>query len=97
MSISITYIIRKLLKKEKLELKKIVGLILLFLSLLLVLLFLIVVNMDYLNWYAYSSPFYLNIIARSIEFLFPSIVLIVIGILLIKTKKKNDKSKHTAP
>jgi hypothetical protein len=35
-----------------------------------------------------SAPFYLNVIVRSVEFLIPSIILIVIGILLIKNKKK---------
>lgn len=85
--ISITYVIRKLIKKEKIGIKKIIGLILLFIALLLVVLFLVVVNADYLNWYMYSSPFYLNVIVRSVEFLLPSIILIVIGIILLKKKK----------
>lgn len=85
---SLTYILRKLIKKEKIEIKKIIGLILLFAALLLVLLFLIVVDVDYLNWYAYPSPFYLNVIFRSVEFLLPSIILIVISIVLIKNKNK---------
>ena len=84
LSISITYIIRKLIKKEKLEIKKIIGLILLFVALLLVLLFFVIINVDYLHWYMYSSPFYLNIIVRSLEFLLPAAVLLVIGFLLIK-------------
>lgn len=88
LSISITYTVRKRIKKEKLEIKKIIGLILLFAALLLVLLFLVVVDVDYLHWYMYSSPFYLNVIVRSVEFLLPSIVLMVIGVLLIKNKKK---------
>ena len=87
LSISLTYVIRKIIKKEKIGLKKISGLILLFIVLLLVLIFLIVLDFDYLNWYAYSSPFYLNVIYRSIEFLVPSIALTVFGILLIKNKK----------
>lgn len=87
LSISLTYVIRKIIKKEKIDLKKISGLILLFIALLLVLIFLIVLDFDYLNWYAYSSPFYLNVIYRSIEFLVPSIALTVFGILLIKNKK----------
>jgi len=86
--ISTTYVIRKLIKKEKLEIKKIIGIILLFVALLLVLLFLIVVDVDYLHWYMYSSPFYLNVIVRSVEFLLPAIVLILISILLIKNKNK---------
>ena len=87
LSISITYIVRKLIKKEKLETKKIIGLILLFVALLLALLYLVVLDVDYLHWYMNSSPFYLNVIVRSVEFLLPSIILIVIGINLIKRKK----------
>ena len=85
--ISIIYVIRKLIRKEKLGFKKIIGLILLFFALLLILLFLVVVDIDYLNWYMNSSPFYLNIIFRSFEFLLPSIILLVIGYLLMKKKK----------
>ncbi|MGN1338560.1 MAG: hypothetical protein ACI4WW_08825 [Candidatus Coprovivens sp.] len=88
LSISITYIVRKLIKKEKLETKKIIVLILLFVALLLALLYLVVLDIDYLNWYMNSSPFYLNVIVRSVEFLLPSIVLIIIGIFLMKRKKK---------
>ena len=87
LSISITYIARKLIKKEKLETKKIIGLILLFVALLLILLYLVVLDIDYLHWYMNLAPFYLNIIVRSVEFLSPSIILIVIGINLIKRKK----------
>ena len=87
LSISITYISRKLLKKEKIGIKKIIGLIILFIAILLTLLFLVIVNVDWLNWYAYSSPFYINVIFRSIEFLLPSIIFIVISILLLKNKK----------
>ena len=85
--ISIGYIVRKIIKKEKIEIKNILGLILLLFALLLILSFLIVIELDWLNWYAYSSPFYLNVIYRSIEFLVPSIALTVFGILLIKNKK----------
>ena len=79
-----SYILKKLIKKEKILIKKIIGLILIFIALILILLFLVVVNVDYLHWYMYSSPFYLNIIVRSIEFLLPAAVLLVIGFLLIK-------------
>ncbi|MBO5096033.1 MAG: hypothetical protein J6B98_04085 [Bacilli bacterium] len=85
--VCITYVIRKLIKKEKIGIKKIIGLILLFIALLLVLLFLVVVNADYLNWYMYSSPFYLNVIVRSVEFLLPSLILIVVSIIFLKKKK----------
>ena len=87
LSISITYIVRKLIKKEKLEAQKIIGLILLFVALLLILLYLAILDIDYLHWYMNSAPFYLNVIVKSVEFLLPSIILIVIGINLIKRKK----------
>lgn len=88
LTISIIYIIRKMIKKEKLKVKKIIALVLLFIALLLILIFLVVVNIDYLNWYAYSIPFYLNVIYRSIEFLLPSIIFVIISFLLIKSKKE---------
>ena len=84
--ISITYMVKKISKKQKIGVKKIIGLLLLFIALLLILLFLIVVDIDWLNWYLYSSPFYINVIMRSIEMLLPSIILIGISILLIKNK-----------
>ena len=87
LSISLTYVIGKIIKKEKISFKKIIGLILFFIALILLLIFLIVLDFDYLNWYVYSSPFYLNVIYRSIEFLVPSIVLTIFGVLLIKNKK----------
>lgn len=79
-----SYILKKLITKEKILIKEIIGLILIFIALILILLFLVVVNVDYLHWYMYSSPFYLNIIVRSLEFLLPAAVLLVIGFLLIK-------------
>jgi len=88
LSIAIIYVIRKKIKKEKLDIRMIIGLILLFIAIFLVLLFLIIIDVDYLHWYMYSSPFYLNVIVRSIEFLFPAIVLIIISILMIKNKNK---------
>ena len=85
--ISLTYVIRKIIKKEKLSFKRILGLILFLIALLLVFLFLIVLDVDYFNWYAYSSPFYLNVIYRSIEFLVPSIAFTIFGVSLLKNKK----------
>ena len=87
LSISIIYIVEKMIKKEELWINKIIGLILLFVAMLLVLLFLVVIDIDYLHWYMYSSPFYLNVIVRSFEFLLPSVILLVISISLIKKKK----------
>ena len=52
----------------------------------MILSYLVIVNVDYLNWYMYSSPFYINVIVRSVEFLVPAIILIIISILLFKKK-----------
>ena len=82
-----TYIVKKIIKKEKISLKKIIGLILLFISLVLVLYYIIVLNIDYLNWYVNSAPFYFNVIFRSIDYLLPSIIMFIIGIKLINKKE----------
>lgn len=82
-----TYIVKKIIKKEKISLKKIIGLILLFISLVLVLYYIIVLDIDYLNWYVNSAPFYFNVIFRSIEYLIPSIIMFIIGIKLINKKE----------
>ena len=82
-----TYIVKKIIKKEKISLKKIIGLILLFVSLVLVLYYIIVLNIDYLNWYVNSAPFYFNVIFRSIDYLIPSIIMFIIGIKLINKKE----------
>lgn len=76
------------MKKTKLSIKEIIGRILLFVALLLVLIFLVVLHIDWLQWYAYSSPFYLDVIYRSVEFLIPSIILIVISIVLLGKQTK---------
>jgi len=83
--VSITYIIRKLIKKEKIQKTKIIALILLFVALLLILWFVVVINVDWLNWYEhYSTPFYLNVIVKLMMYLLPSILLILISIKLLK-------------
>lgn len=70
--------------KKKMKMKKIIGLMFLFFSILLFFLFYIVLEADYLNWYMYSSPFYLNVIVRCIEFILPGIISLIIGIILLK-------------
>ena len=70
--------------KKKTKMKKIIVLMLLFISILLFFLFYIVLEADYLNWYMYSSPFYLNVIVRCIEFILPGIISLIIGIILLK-------------
>lgn len=80
------YIFSKIYNKEKIFIKKIIGLILLFIALMLLFLYLVVVNVDYLHLYMYSSPFYINVIIRSVEFLLPSLILIGISIFLFRKK-----------
>lgn len=82
--LTVMHIINKLIKKEKIRGKEILGKILIFISILLVLFLGIVLEFDWLNWYAYSAPFYINIIVKMIKYLLPSILLLVIGIKLIK-------------
>ena len=89
--LSIYYIVKKLIKKEKLNKKIIISLVLLFISLLLILGYLLILDIDYLHWYMYSPPFYLNVIVRSLEFLLPAIILIIISIILIKKSKQYEK------
>ena len=68
--ITITYVIRKLIKKEKIQRTKIIGLILLFVALLLIFWYVVVINVDWLNWYEhYSTPFYLNVIVKLMMYL----------------------------
>ena len=62
--ITVIFVIEKIKNKQKPNKKEIIGRILLFIALLIVIAFLIVLNIDWLNWYAYSSPFYLNVIFR---------------------------------
>ena len=80
------YIISKLVKKEKIGIKKIIGLILIFIFLILVLYYIIVLNIDYLHWYVNSSPFYFDVIFRGIEILLPGIIMFIIGIFLIRKR-----------
>ena len=80
------YIVNSKINKKKIGIRRTIGFILLFISLAMILSYLVIVNVDYLNWYMYSSPFYINVIVRSVEFLVPAIILIIISILLFKKK-----------
>ena len=71
---------------KKIKMKKIIGLILLLISILLFFLFYIILDIDYLNWYMYSAPFYLNVIERCVEFGLPGIISLIIGVILLKKK-----------
>ena len=87
--LSFIYIISKKRKKEKIGIKKILSLIIFFISLLLILGFIVVLNLDWVTYYSsYSSaPFYTYVIVRGLEFLLPSMILIIIGIILLVKKK----------
>lgn len=83
-SLVLYYLFFKIKNKDKIKLKKIFGLLLIFLCLLLFVLCVIVLDIDYLNWYMYSAPFYLNVIVRCVEFCLPGIISLIIGIILLK-------------
>ena len=92
LSLTLTYLISKKVKKEKIDIKKILSLIIFFMSLLLVLGFIVVLNHDWVTYYSNypSAPFYITIIVRCLEFLAPSTILLIIGIiLLLKNTRKN--------
>lgn len=84
--LSLVYIVKKIISKEKISGTEIIGRILLFIALILILFFVIVIDIDWLNWYAYSAPFYINVIVKGIKYLLPSIVLIIVGICLLRKK-----------
>lgn len=83
-ALTLIHIINKLIKQEKIRGKEIFGRILIFISLLLVLFLGIVLEVDWLNWYAYSTPFYINVVVKMVKYLLPSILFLVIGIKLIR-------------
>lgn len=83
----ILFIVKKKKNKQKIKRKEIFGRILLFIALLLIFGFIIILNIDWLHWYEYSSPFYINVIVRSLEFILPAIINIIVGIVLLKNEK----------
>lgn len=87
-SILIIYFFQKKKDKKKVTSKNLLGLLLLFIALILILSFLIIIDIDWLNWYASSAPFYINVIVRSLEFLLPALILITISVVLLREKKK---------
>ena len=86
--LTITYVIGCCLKKQKIGFKKILGWACLLFAFMLTLLFVVVVNVDWIHQYMYSSPFYLNVISRCIEFIVPAGIFGTVGILLMKKKNK---------
>lgn len=83
----LNFIFEKLRNKEKLKLKDIIGRLLIFVALILILVYGIILDIDWLNWYAYSTPFYINVIKRSVEFLLPAIILIIFSLYLLRKNK----------
>lgn len=83
----IVYIFYKRSKCEKITFKKILGLVLFFIALIMILGFVVILDIDWLNHYLFSSPFYINVIVRSLEFLIPAGVLIIVGSFLLRDSK----------
>ena len=86
------YIVCKRMKKEKIGVKKIISFLLFFVSMLFLLGFMIVLNLDWLTYYSMgnSSPFSTFVLVRSLEFLLPGILLSIVGVLLLfKSKEEN--------
>ena len=73
--------------KEKLS-KLFLGL-----SLVFIIIFLIWIIIDYINYdsMANSAPFYAYLLIRSLEFILPSLVLFIIYMVLKKKEEKNEK------
>ncbi len=86
------YIVCKRMKKEKIGVKKIISFLLFFVSMLFLLGFMVVLNLDWLTYYSMgnSSPFSTFVLVRSLEFLLPGILLSIVGVLLLfKSKEEN--------
>lgn len=78
------FIIERKKVRKNLGIREISGGIFIFIALVLILVCFIVLKIDYLNWYMYSSPFYVAVIERSVEFILPAIVSFVLGLRLLK-------------
>lgn len=60
-------------------------------STILLLLFVMMLGIDYSRYRAYSAPFYIYVITRIVEFVIPSIIAFVIGSIV--KKKCNEERK----
>ena len=88
-----TYIFRKKKAKEKIGSKRIIILLFSFIAILLLSFFITAINIDWLNHYNNSAPFYLIIISRAIEFLLPSLILIIVILNLLSNKEMKSIQK----
>ena len=86
--LSVIYEIYKKVKREKIWVKKIISLLLFLISLLLLFGFVFILNFDWIAYYSYvPCPFYLSIIKRSLEFLLPSFLLVVVGFFILRKER----------
>ncbi len=59
-------------------------------SILLIVVFVVVTLIDYSKYdITYSAPFSANILVRALEFILPSLIILIIA-LLIRKKRKNE-------
>ena len=63
------------------------------LSLVFIIIFIIWLIIDYINYdsFSNSTPFYAYILIRSLEFILPSLILFIISIVLKKKEEKDEK------
>lgn len=87
--LSIIHIIGIKRGKQKITNRKIISMILFFISLLLILNFIFATHIDWLNYYSNgnSAPFYFIVIGNGITILLPSALSLIVGIVLIRKKK----------
>lgn len=57
-------------------------------SIILLVLFVVMVDVDYLRYRMYSAPFYIYVIIRAVEFAIPSLVVFVLARIM---KRKSSK------
>lgn len=68
--------------------KKKLYILLNILAFILIIIFAIRLRIDWLNYYEYmSTPFYIYIIYRLLEFVLPACILLIIGHIIIKKNK----------
>lgn len=57
-------------------------------SIILLVLFVVMVDVDYLRYRMYSAPFYIYVIIRAVEFAIPSLIVFVLARIM---KRKSSK------
>ena len=59
-------------------------------SVVLLVIFAIVLGVDYSKYRMYSAPFYVYLISRAVEFVIPSIIVFVVAKVMEKRVDKNN-------